>query len=117
MESDPFCSLFMASVMPVPSPRISDGGRWARSNPTQILFVFHNKLSFQVHGHRITAIMFRQLFFILLLILQFGLGEGGLCLCSASSTVLVQCQGSRILQEAWEAKTEGQGVFVILMLG
>lgn len=108
---------------PSPTPGLSkckrtasDGGCWARSNRTQILFVFYNKLSFQVHGLRITAIMFHQLFFIPLLILQFGLWEGGLCLCSASM-VLVPCQGSRILQEAWEAKTEGWGVFVIWMHG
>jgi hypothetical protein len=80
MESDPLCSLFMASVQPAPSPGLSkcertasDGGCRTRSNRTQILFVFHNKLSFQVHGLRIMAIMFHQLFFIPLLILQLGL--------------------------------------------
>lgn len=125
MENDPLCSLFTVSVQPAPSPGLSkcertasDGGCHTRSNQTQILFVSYNKLSFQVHGLRIMAIMFRQLFFIPLLILQLGLWEGGLCLCSASS-VLVLCQGSRILQEAWEAKTGlgEQGVFVIWLYG
>lgn len=118
MENDPLRSLFTVSVQPAPSPGLSkcertasDGGCHTRSNQTQILFVSYNKLSFQVHGLRIMAIMFRQLFFIPLLILQLGLWEGGLCLCSASS-VLVLCQGSRILQEAWEAKTGAGGVYL-----